>query len=342
MAPPMLRTHLHRLQDADLVLRPLTEDDWQVIAPWNLDPAVLRFSDGPEVTSRTLEEVRAIYRGVSHTPADVFVFEVERRPVGDGWVQHMNLDRVLRAFPERVCRRIDLNLDAAWWGRGIGTRAIALLTRHAFDTGADLVFACDIASDNPRSRRAFAANRYVAWRRSGVGAGFHRFDLVCRRPYFEDRVPVAVHPGPDAVRAGDDPAGTIVVVYRRAPTLELLLLHRAAVGVEHEGDWAWTPPAGARFPAEPPEEAVTRELHEETGIEAVPQRLDGVGDEHWWSYALQVSPTTVVELDEEHDRYQWVGPEVALRRCRPEAVRHALRQAIEAITGERRARGRHG
>jgi len=342
MADDHLRSHGYRLEDGELVLRPMTEADWGTIAPWNQDPAVLRFSDGPQVTSRSFEEVQAIYRSVSHTPADVFLFEVDGRPMGDGWVQHMNLDRVRFAFPGMRLRRVDLNLDSAWWGRGIGTRAIGLLTRHAFDTGADLVFACDVASDNPRSRRAFAANRYVAWRRHGVRAGFHREDLVCRRPYFEDRVPVAVHPGPDAVRAGDDPAGVTIVVYRRAPALELLLLHRAAVGVGHEGDWAWTPPAGARFPAEPPEEAVTRELHEETGIEVVPERLDDVGDEHWWTYALEVPPTTVVELDEEHDRYEWVGPEEALRRCRPEAVAHALAQAIDAIAGPRRSLGEHG
>jgi RimJ/RimL family protein N-acetyltransferase/8-oxo-dGTP pyrophosphatase MutT (NUDIX family) len=333
MAGGHLRSHGFSLEDGDLVLRPMTEADWDVIAPWNQDPAVLRFSDGPEVTGRTLEEVQAIYRGVS-SAADLFVFELDGQPVGDGWVQHMNLGRVLDAFSNRACRRIDLVLDKAWWGRRIGTRAIHLLTRHAFDTRADLVFACDVASDNPRSRRAFLANRYVPWRRWAEPVGgplAYRQDLVCRRAHFEGSAVVTSHPGPDTVRAGDDPAGSTVVVYRRAPSLELLVLHRAARGPRYDGDWAWTPPAGARFPAEPPEEAVTRELHEETGIEAVPVRLPGVGDDHWWSYALEVDQTTPVVLDEEHDRCEWVSPEEALSRCRPEVVSRALHQAIERI-----------
>ena len=50
--------------------------------------------------------------------------------------------------------------------------------------------------------------------------------------------------------AEDAPFGATVVVYRRVGDgLELLVLHRAHDGPDHEGDWAWTPPAGAGKPA---------------------------------------------------------------------------------------------
>jgi 8-oxo-dGTP pyrophosphatase MutT (NUDIX family) len=71
----------------------------------------------------------------------------------------------------------------------------------------------------------------------------------------------------------------MVLVYRQAPDLEILVLHRAAEGPDFEGDWAWTAPARARFPAEPPGECAARELHEEAGIDGVPVRMEGVGSQ---------------------------------------------------------------
>src|SRR5207244_4092266 len=99
----------------------------------------------------------------------------------------MNMDRILRAFPGCECRRIDLELAKEHWSRRIGTRAIRLLTAHAFATGADLVFGVDIAAENPRSLGAFKRNGYVQWRRHRTPAAKHEisFDLLCRREAFE-------------------------------------------------------------------------------------------------------------------------------------------------------------
>lgn len=275
---------------------------------WADDPEVLWFSEGEDIDHRPREEHQGIYRGVSHTPAKVFIFEIDGVPVGDGWLQHMNLPRILQAFPAQACSRIDLQLARPWWGRGVGRRAIGLLTTHGFASGADLVFGVDIASDNPRSQRAFLANRYVPWRRWAEPAGAkvpYRVDLVCRPAFFRGEAPVAEHPGPDRVRAGDEPFGAMIVVYRRTPNLELLVLHRAAKGPDYEGEWAWTPPAGARFPAEPPEQAVVRELHGETGIDAAPKRMEGVGGTAWLMYGLGIEADVEVRVDDEHDRFEW-------------------------------------
>lgn len=47
------------------------------------------------------------------------------------------------------------------------------------------------------------------------------------------------------------PHGCMVVVWQwRERQSYLLLLHRAHHGPTHEGDWAWTPPSGARLPGD--------------------------------------------------------------------------------------------
>src|ERR671930_175254 len=68
--------------------------------------------------------------------------------------------------------------------------------------------------------------------------------------------------------ARERPYAVAVVVWRRRQArTEFLLLHRLAPGGPgFEGDWAWTPPAGARQPGEPPDAAAARELNEEIGL----------------------------------------------------------------------------
>lgn len=153
--PERLRTHGIRLRDGELRLRPMTEEDWTHLLAWNNDPDVLYFADGDDVTHRPLEEVQWIYRVVSQK-AFMFIIELDGRPMGECWLQEMNLKRLLDRFPGLDLRRIDLTIgDKSLWGRGLGTRAIRLLTQLAFDLKADAVFGVDIADYNPRSRRAF-------------------------------------------------------------------------------------------------------------------------------------------------------------------------------------------
>jgi RimJ/RimL family protein N-acetyltransferase len=161
-----LRAHQIRLQDGELVLRPMTEEDWALLLAWNNDPEVLYFSDGDDVSGRSLDKVQRIYRSVART-ALTFVIEVDGRPIGED------------------LRRVDLAIgEKALWGHGYGTRAIRLLTRLAFEQGADAVFAVDVADYNVRSRRAFER---VGYRVDGVvdvpqpAKGRHVYDLVRRR-----------------------------------------------------------------------------------------------------------------------------------------------------------------
>jgi RimJ/RimL family protein N-acetyltransferase len=155
MAIEELRTHQIILADGPIRLRPLTEADWPVLMRWCADPQVLYYSEGDDVSSRSPGEIQAIYRQVSQN-ALCFVIERDGAPVGDGWLQRMNLERLLARFPDLDCRRIDLQLARDCWGQGAGGACVRLLTAFAFETeGADAVFGCDVADYNARSRRVF-------------------------------------------------------------------------------------------------------------------------------------------------------------------------------------------
>ncbi len=125
--------------------------------------------------------------------------------------------------------------------------------------------------------------------------------------------------------AADDPNGATIVLYRRGPELELLVLHRAGEGPEYEGDWAWTPPAGARLPAELPDEGASRELHEEVGLELVPTHHANCGVEYWWAYSVELPEGAEIILDDEHDRFEWLTPDETAVRCQPEVVSDTVR-----------------
>ena len=151
-----LRTHTVTLCGAHVVLRPMTEDDWETLLAWNNDPEVLYFAEGDDVRSRSLAEIQAMYHHVSQN-AFCFIIEVNGRPIGECWLQQMNLERILEQHPGKDCQRIDLLIgEKALWGQGLGSEAIRLLTDFAFThEQADIVFGCDIADYNPASLRAF-------------------------------------------------------------------------------------------------------------------------------------------------------------------------------------------
>ena len=181
-----LRQHDVRLSDGPLLLRPMTEDDWDVLLKWNNDPDVLYFAEGGNVTSRSLEDTQMIYRGVSQD-AFTFIAELDGRPVGECWLQEMNLERILSRYPEDMdLRRIDLLIgEKELWGQGWGTRIIALLTRFGFeDDGAQAIFGCDVADYNPRSRRAFEKNGFAVDQtvpQGPGGKGKEAYDMVLTR-----------------------------------------------------------------------------------------------------------------------------------------------------------------
>ncbi|UCB43931.1 MAG: GNAT family N-acetyltransferase [Dehalococcoidales bacterium] len=146
-------------------MRPMNEDDWDILLKWNSDPAVLYFSEGDDVVAYDLEQVQQIYRGVSQK-AFCFIIEFDGNVIGDCWLQEMNLERILEQYPGMDCRRIDLIIgEKGFWGQGLGTDVIRTLTRFGFEQEkADVICGVSIGDHNPRSLKAFqnAGYRVIA------------------------------------------------------------------------------------------------------------------------------------------------------------------------------------
>jgi 8-oxo-dGTP pyrophosphatase MutT (NUDIX family) len=137
----------------------------------------------------------------------------------------------------------------------------------------------------------------------------------------------------DGLPVSDEkPYGITAVVFRRDGGTEVLMLHRAHRGSDYEGEWAWTPPAGARLPGEPVDACARRELREETGLE-LPMEPTSCGTDEWHVYLVEAPADATVVLDAEHDRYEWLAPSVAIERCLPAGAREPLRAAVRLVQG---------
>ncbi len=129
----------------------------------------------------------------------------------------------------------------------------------------------------------------------------------------------------------EKPYGTTILVYRwKQGQVEFLVLHRVYNGLEYDGDWAWTPPSGARFPGENVDVCARRELGEETGLALDMEKTD-FGTEDWLVYLAEAPPEAGITLSPEHDRWTWCPAEEAQRICRPAAVGEPIRLAGEYL-----------
>jgi 8-oxo-dGTP pyrophosphatase MutT (NUDIX family) len=133
----------------------------------------------------------------------------------------------------------------------------------------------------------------------------------------------------------EPPFGCTVIVYRwQGTTLEVLMLHRASLGPAYEGEWAWTPPAGARLPGESVEACARRELAEEAGL-VLPIIATDHGTTDWVVFVAEAFDQQVVLHDREHDRFVWLRPEDALARCLPSIARGPLEKALTQLIKQR-------
>jgi len=123
-------------------------------------------------------------------------------------------------------------------------------------------------------------------------------------------------------------------VYRiRDGKIEFLLIRRTP----KEGGW-WQPVTGTVEDGELGHEALYRELFEEVGIG--PHQYLHVSDElhcrDWEDsenegtdlvYAVEVAPEVPIRLNpEEHDAYQWLEPEEAIKALQFDGNRESMRQ----------------
>jgi aminoglycoside 6'-N-acetyltransferase len=152
--PDVLREHDVHLRGERVYLRPMTENDWGPVLAWNADPEVLIWADCTDEV-RPPEDTKGIYREVS-VFAHVFIIEFEGEPIGECWLQTLNLPDLVERFPGRDLRRIDLMIGRKdLWGQGLGTDTLRTLVRFGFEQErADGIFGM-VDPSNRRSRRAF-------------------------------------------------------------------------------------------------------------------------------------------------------------------------------------------
>jgi 8-oxo-dGTP pyrophosphatase MutT (NUDIX family) len=131
--------------------------------------------------------------------------------------------------------------------------------------------------------------------------------------------------------APERPFASCVVVWREGTAgREFLVLHRAHFGPDFAGEWAWTPPSGARQPGENPEAAAVRELREETGLELPLTRIESPNPDVT-HYLAEAPRGTEVVVDLEHDAYRWLALEAAAELCLPAIVADGLRAAAACL-----------
>jgi 8-oxo-dGTP pyrophosphatase MutT (NUDIX family) len=125
--------------------------------------------------------------------------------------------------------------------------------------------------------------------------------------------------------AQERPYASCVVVWREATAgREFLVLHRAHFGPDFAGDWAWTPPSGARQPG--PDAAAARELPEETGLDLPLTQVESANPDAAL-YVAEAPSNAGVVLDAEHDSHRWLPLEAAAGLCLPATVADELRAA---------------
>ncbi|HBM80905.1 MAG TPA: hypothetical protein DD426_08715 [Clostridiaceae bacterium] len=141
----------------NIVLKPLSDKYLPYLYRWCADPDVLYWTeDGTNNVelSYNPETVHEIY-GVVSQNALCFLIEVNGVPIGDCWLQKMNLPYVLAMYDNTTdVRRIDMSIgEKSYWNRGIGTLFIGMMIDYAFNGEHADVLHCLCGDYNIRSRR---------------------------------------------------------------------------------------------------------------------------------------------------------------------------------------------
>ncbi|NPV06733.1 MAG: GNAT family N-acetyltransferase [Anaerolineae bacterium] len=145
-----------------IILRPLCDAYLPLLYKWNADPEVLYWTEGGEDIERSYDQdtVHEIYGGVSRQ-GHCFLVEVDGAPVGECWLQRMNLEKVSSMYPGLDVRRIDMAIgEKECWGRGIGTAFVGMLVEFAFTVENVDVLHCFAEDYNVRSQRVWLKNGF--------------------------------------------------------------------------------------------------------------------------------------------------------------------------------------
>jgi len=147
--------------DCEIVLRPLSDSDLPLLYKWGADPEVVYWSDTGNVNDFDEEMTRNIYGSVSQNGL-CFIAEVNGHPIGNFWVQKMNIPEVAALYPGLDVRRIEAEIgEKNYWGRGIGTEILRMLIEHTFYVENVDILHCFTADYNLRSQRLLLKHGFV-------------------------------------------------------------------------------------------------------------------------------------------------------------------------------------
>lgn len=146
----------------DIVFKPLCDEHMPLLYKWNADPEVSYWCEGNDIDLTNIEEhVHDVYGYVSQI-AYCFLLEADGVPIGECWLENMNIQEVIDMYPGLDVRRIDMMIgEKDYWGKGIGTTLVAVLTEYAFrEENADVIHIPSVFDYNIRSQKTFLKNGY--------------------------------------------------------------------------------------------------------------------------------------------------------------------------------------
>ncbi len=151
--------------DHKITLCPLTDEHLSYLYKWCSDTDVLYWTEGgaaEELAPYPPELVDQIYGMVSQN-AHCFLISVDDTPIGECWLQKMNLSAVLQQYsPGTDVRRIDMSIgEKDWWGKGIGTAFVGMLLDFAFTDQKVDVLHCICEDYNQRSCRMWEKHGFT-------------------------------------------------------------------------------------------------------------------------------------------------------------------------------------
>ena len=161
----IIRTHevtlYGSIRNHAVTLVPLMDAHLPLLYRWNSDPEVLYWCEEDDVESNDEETVRMIYGHVSQH-AFCFLIEVDDLPIGECWLQEMNLPYIRDRYPAGTdIRRIDMMIgEKEWWNKGIGTEVVRLLCDFAFQQEHAELISSFCSDYNLRSCRVFEKNGF--------------------------------------------------------------------------------------------------------------------------------------------------------------------------------------
>lgn len=148
------------IKEDALTLIPLCDVHFPFLVKWNQDREVIRWVETDPSKELTEEEIKSIYITASKDSL-CFLIVYQNQPIGECWLQPMNITKVINRHPGTAVGRIDLMIgENDFQNAGIGTMVVEMLTEYASDSKMYEVLYGFMRADNMRSRSVFRKNGY--------------------------------------------------------------------------------------------------------------------------------------------------------------------------------------